>query len=119
MGEVTKEDLKALRAEVAETRELVETTLFALVGKRASKYREALNAARFQRRLETGWPLYRIGVASKVWCALQSDHDLITLEELACMGRDEVASIPGVGPRSLEKFDVAIADRGLTWAEAA
>lgn len=42
---------------------------------------------------------------------------IVTLEDLAQFSRAEIAGLGGVGPKAMDKLDVALAKRGLSWAE--
>ena len=73
------------------------------------------------RRFRSGTPIYSLGLDaknSKPLTALMEGADVLTLEEAAATGRGALASVSGVGALTLKKLDAALAERGLTWAEA-
>lgn len=43
---------------------------------------------------------------------------LVTLEDLASFTREEIAALPGVGPKAMAALDAAMSEHGLEWADA-
>jgi len=42
---------------------------------------------------------------------------MVTLEDLTFFSREEIADLPGVGPKAMKMLDRTMKDHGLTWAE--
>lgn len=70
-----------------------------------------------RRRNAAGAPLYKTALQERV-CGALNGAGIYTLEEVAARTRAEVFAIDGVGPKTMQKLDAAMADRGLSWTEA-
>jgi len=120
---ITQEDLKALRREVQEAKWLAYSVLQHHIGKgKADDVLAYLQQFIEQRELEERWasgmPVYRLrGIGVQGWRLTEAD--LYTVEEVAAKPRAEVAALPGVGRATLRRVETAMAERGLSWAEAA
>jgi hypothetical protein len=64
-------------------------------------------------RLAAGAPLWGNGLDWRV--GLLWEADLITLEEVAGAGREDVAAISGIGQLTLEQLDAVLGEHGLEW----
>ncbi len=123
MSEVTKADLDALRTEIRDVRYLTSAVLMALVGSKKAKTWEI--EARVESSLERrrrGTPLRAVGVRGSALDALTGGHgmglDVETVEELARLrSRAEVASLEGIGAKTMATLDSALAERGMGWME--
>ncbi|MBA2504518.1 MAG: hypothetical protein H0V29_01075 [Thermoleophilaceae bacterium] len=124
MSEVTKADLDALRTEIRDVRYLTSAVLMALVGrKKAHTWEIEARVESSLGRRRRGTPLRAAGVRGKALEALTAGHgmglDVETVEELARLrSRDEVASLEGIGAKTMATLDSALADRSLDWMEA-
>ena len=49
----------------------------------------------------------------------RSEEGDVTLEDLTFHSREDIAAIPGVGPKSMDRLDAELAERGLKWTDAA
>lgn len=117
MAEITSADIRDLRREIEETKWLTFAVVQALYGKDSAdrvlaKVREWLDDD--MRRLERGTPVYEVAAYARLM-----DADLLTLEEIAAKPRAEVAAVPGVGRVTMRHLESAMAERGLTFADAA
>lgn len=122
MGEVTQADLDRLRREVEETRVLVEVAVRQWLGKDWTQERlQDWLDGELERR-EWARAFGKDGVhgkgasSSAVWALIGAG--IKTLDDLARTPRADVARMPGVGRVSIAKLDAALAERGLSWAEA-
>jgi hypothetical protein len=118
MSEV--DQLREIRTELREMRLLLEKVLSATAGKDwTSDYldRRVKREAEFRRAIADSG-LYNLGVPKRGRDGLRENADLLTLEEVSAWPRDKVATVDGVGPKTMKKLDAAMADRGLFWAEA-
>jgi hypothetical protein len=115
-------EVDQLRAELRDVRYLNEAILMALVGKKK------MVMYRIEARIESTFERERIGtplrglVKGPAYDALTLSYrdglDLVTLEEVARTPREKIAELGGVGTKTMRKLEAAMADEGLTWAEA-
>lgn len=68
-------------------------------------------------RFNRGTPVYAVAGAGPAYARL-IDADLYTLEEIAAKPRAEVVAVKGVGRVTMRHLESAMAERGLTFAEA-
>jgi hypothetical protein len=114
-------ELDRLRAELRDVRYLTEAVLIALVGD--GKFQSCEQWARLSsihRRERRGTPL-RDFIPDRLvpkFVSTSRGMDLATLEELAGQPRERITAIPGLGRKTMQKLDAAMAERGLNWAVA-
>jgi hypothetical protein len=124
MGEVTQLELDRLRRQVEETRVLVELLV------RGKLNKEEWPSDRLQAWLDDELEhreymraFGKDGVFGKVsaWTVTEAlfGAGFRTLHDLASVPRSQVAGIRGVGRVSIAKLDAALAERNLSWSEAA
>jgi hypothetical protein len=127
MGEVTKAEFDQLRAQVEEIYWMTRGLMQVLVGKEKTKsyaeyvkdYRsESVRSERFGRMFSKPDGLVAAKVPQPALEAL-FEQDCVTVQEVALRPRREIARITGVGRVALARLDAALAERGLTWVEAA
>lgn len=117
MGEVSRDEFRQLRNELRETREIASAVLLAIVGKeKATTWRiDAAVQRRFDKEV-AGPPLREVvghSVAERIW----REFDVAGVRGLRCLDRDAVAALPGIGPVTIDKLDVALADQGVAWGD--
>src|SRR4051794_18997645 len=110
-------ELESVRAELKEVRLLTEAVLAALVGEDKIESRLLFASIDARRRRErAGTPLrsFRLpGDAGRAFYRM----DIVTLEDLAQYPRSEIAAIEGVGRKTMQQLDLALAEHELTWRE--
>jgi hypothetical protein len=116
MAVASKADVRRLERQVDEVYILVIGVLQVLVGRETvEKLDRRARTLATDRRYARGFPLYRL-LNAKATSALYG-LGCLTLEELAeTLTRDQVAGTKGVGPKSMQKLDEAMAERGLVFA---
>jgi hypothetical protein len=72
-----------------------------------------------KRRERAGTPLRSFHLLDRVLMTLRHDMDSVTLEELAEHPRKEIAALDGIGRKTMQKLDLALAEHELTWRERA
>ena len=120
---ITQEQFAELRQEIEEAKWLAYSTIVVLSGKERAdialeRVRSFIRTHEAGKRFEKGWPLYRVAFAPGQYNRLE-DADLLTLEEVAEAGRENVSAIKGVGRRTLDCIEAAMTERDLAWAEVA
>ena len=102
--------------ELRETRLIAEKALYAVAGREWTDdfLAQVENEAEFRRFIADSG-LYRLDLDTKARQALRK-VDVVTLEEAAARSREELAALRGVGPRTMERLDAAITERGLSYA---
>lgn len=120
MAEVTREEFDGLRTMLEETYWMARGAMQSVQGKEATD-RFAASVERFcdpvNRRLKEGTPFYTVSIPTMSHYTFW-DADLLTLEEIAERPRNEIAALPGVGRVSLARIEEALAERGMSFAEA-
>jgi DNA-directed RNA polymerase alpha subunit len=104
--------------ELRETRLIAEKVLYTVAGREwTNEFLGRIEEeAKFQRFIaETR--LYKLDLNWKAREALEA-VDVLTVEDAAARSREELAAVPGVGPRTLERLDAEFAERGLAYAGA-
>jgi hypothetical protein len=117
---ITQEQFAELRQEIEEAKWLAYSTIIVLSGKdRADTALEStrrfIRTQEASKRFDKGWPLYRVVSSPEQFNRLE-DADLLTLEEVAAEGQENVSAIKGVGRRTLDRIEAAMTERGLAWA---
>jgi hypothetical protein len=120
--QVTREQFQRLHREVEETKWLTHTAIVALIGKdkadaALAKIDEWLDSD--FRRFARGTAVYNVNLGNALAYSRLIDADLFTLEEIAQKTRAEVAAVKGVGQVAMRHLEAAMAERGLSFAEAA
>jgi hypothetical protein len=101
-----------------EVRHLTEAVLAELVG--ADKVASRLVFARIdatKRRERAGTPLRSFHLRDRVQMTLMHRTDSVTLEELVQHSRSEIAALDGIGRKTMQRLDLALAEHELTWRE--
>ncbi len=117
-------EIDQLRAEIREVRYLTEAVLMSIVGKdKMLMYEIEAHVQSSLRRQRLGTPLREVGVRGRAHGRLTSSFhdglDVQTLEEIIRLPRERVAAVEGLGRKSMQKIEAAMAERGLAWAEVA
>lgn len=103
---MTERDIQLLRGGIA-----------CLVGE--ERLRQAISRYKFNHEVY----IHRIGASHHAMDALErflgAVGEVVTLHDVAQRSREEIARVKGVGPKSMEKLDAAMAVEGLSWAEKA
>jgi hypothetical protein len=113
MAEITRAEFEQLRAEITEIRDIADATLCALNGSKRERWIEVAQTKRWDRRFSREPRLF----PAVPYPANQRliDHDFLNLAEVSEARRSDVAALPRIGRKSMEKIDQALAEHGLMW----
>lgn len=117
MQDEISNEVEHLRRELRDVRYVAEAILMKLVGRDNALMWEM--EARVQsgiRRQNHGTPLREVGISGRTLDRLTSAHwdglNIETVEELVTRWpREEIAAMEGIGRKTMEKIDAALADR--------
>lgn len=114
---MTRGDEVTLIKEVRETRQLTELLIAALYGKENTKSVVSIAKRHLERNpLDCQVPIWGIGLQHHVGALYEAGYR--TLEDFTQVHRGEIARMPGIGRVSMQRIEDAMAEHGLTWAEA-
>lgn len=121
-GRTRRGDIEVLFEEVRECQDLLTAILISIVGEDKLLMRTIdgaiARANEKRRRRPDGEPLVCELVPSGLHSELASRWDILTLRELVHeVTREQVAALPGMGKKRMQKLDNALAEAGLEWVE--
>ncbi|MCB0865497.1 MAG: hypothetical protein KDB58_07275 [Solirubrobacterales bacterium] len=118
MADVTQEDLRQLRAELRQVRDVAEGILLALVGEKATMWRIEAKVQRWVDARTVGQPLDEIvghSAAHLIW----DEYEVAGARALRRLKREDVAALSGIGPVKMDKLDAALAAEDAAWGDMA
>lgn len=117
MGEVTKEDIRRLREELRETRELAAAVLMATVGKDRMWPWRIEAAIEHRNHKEQAGPRLREVIGGETAERIWDEFEVAAVRGLRRLKRDEVEALRGVGPVTMGKLDAALEAEGAAWGD--
>jgi hypothetical protein len=108
------DELKALRREIEDLKFLMVSAHWER--EKWDELEAALERERDRRRYGKPTALYHFRLGPVPADRLY-DSGFVTLDEVAERSREEIASINGVGPKTLDRLDAAMQEHGLSYSE--